>query len=107
MVVFSDNAGSGSQSVNLYGTGQPYLTSIAVTPVNPSISVGGAQQFVATGAYNDGSTGDVTSSVYWSSSNTSVASVNATGLATANGTGSSTINAMYNGVNGSTVLTAH
>ncbi len=35
------------------------LVSIAVTPVNPSISVGTPQQFAATGTYSDGSHQDV------------------------------------------------
>ena len=35
--------------------GGPTLQSIAVTPVNPSIMVGGQQQFTATGTYSDGS----------------------------------------------------
>ena len=34
----------------------PTLTSIAVTPANPTVTVGGTQQFTATGTYSDGTT---------------------------------------------------
>ena len=38
----------------------PTLTSIAVTPANPSISTGTTQQFTATGTYSDQSTQNIT-----------------------------------------------
>jgi hypothetical protein len=37
------------------------LTSIALTPVNPSIAVGGTQQFTATGTFSDQSKKDISS----------------------------------------------
>ncbi len=49
------------------------LQSIAVTPSSPSINQSQTQQFTATGTYSDGSTKDITTSVSWTSSNTSVA----------------------------------
>ncbi len=42
------------------------LTSITVAPANPNVAESGTLQFGATGTYNDGSTGNVTSSVTWS-----------------------------------------
>src|SRR5208282_2242969 len=45
------------------------LQSIAVTPANPSITLGNTEQFTATGTYSDGTTPNITSSVTWSSSN--------------------------------------
>jgi len=81
------------------------LSSIAVTPANPSIRKGMTQQFRATGGYSDGSTQNLTSSVVWSSSNTSVATISSTGLASSVGTGSSTIQAVSGSVTGSTTLT--
>jgi uncharacterized protein YjdB len=51
------------------------LVSIGVTPVDPSIAKGTTQQFTATGSYTDASTQDLTSTVTWSSSDTSVATV--------------------------------
>ncbi|HVU15368.1 MAG TPA: DUF4082 domain-containing protein [Candidatus Didemnitutus sp.] len=89
-------AGSGSGAT---------LSSIAVSPGSPSITVGGTQQFSATGTYSDSSTQDLSSQVSWSSSNTTVATINATGLGTGASGGISTISAAFNGVSGSATLT--
>ena len=59
------------------------LTSLAVNPVSDSLMPGATKQFTATGHYSDGSSKDVTSSVQWSSSDSSIASVSASGMATA------------------------
>jgi len=85
------------------------LVSIGVTPANPSIANGLTNQFIATGVYTDNSTQNITSSVAWTSSNTSVASVSnasgSQGLATGASPGSVTIIAATGGVSGSTGLT--
>ena len=85
------------------------LSSIAVSPQSPSIRFGATQQFMATGTYSDGSTQDVTSTVTWSSSATTVAvSSNrpgSAGLATSSGIGNSTITASVGSVSASTLLT--
>ena len=81
------------------------LDSITVTPANPSIPDGATQQFMAVGSYSDGSTQNLTNSVAWASSNTTVAIIDATGLVTAEGAGTSVIQAASAGVNGSTTLT--
>ena len=81
------------------------LTSIAVTPANPTILVGATQQFTATGTYSDGSTQNVTSQATWTSSSTAAATINASGLATAVSAGSTTIRAALNGVTGSSTAT--
>ena len=83
----------------------PSLASIAVTPVNPSISLGTTLAFAATGSYSDGSKQDLTSAVTWTSSTPAVASIGATGVATAAGLGSTTISATLDGISGSMVLT--
>ncbi len=59
------------------------LSSIAVTPATATLSAGATQQFVATGSFADGSTGDLTKTVTWTSSNASVLTINVNGLATA------------------------
>jgi len=69
------------------------LTTIAVTPANPTLTQGQTAQFTATGTYSDNSTSNISSIVAWGSSNGAVASVNATGLATGVGLGSVTISA--------------
>ncbi len=68
------------------------LLSIAVTPVDPQILVGGVIQLTATGTYSDGSTLDLSSLVTWSSSNTSKATV-INGLVSGVAVGTSSITA--------------
>ncbi len=83
----------------------PVLVSIAVTPANPSIAAGTQQQFTATGTYSDGSKQNLTASATWTSSATSIATINSAGLATAVAVGSTTIQATSGSINGSTGLT--
>ena len=85
--------------------GSPQLISIAVTPANPSIPRGASQQFTATGTYTDGSTANITNSVTWSSSNSTVANVTAAGSATGASSGTATITAVLGSITGSTALT--
>ena len=107
----SDNGGASPQTIALSGTGTSaaVLTSITVTPVNPSIAIGITQQFTATGNYSDGSTQNLTNSVTWTSANTSVATVQSTGtshpgLATGVATGTTNIQATYTTISGSTQI---
>jgi trimeric autotransporter adhesin len=85
------------------------LVSIAVIPANLSIANGTGQQFAATGTYTDNSTQPLTSSVTWSSSDTTVASVSnasgSNGLASSVGQGTTTITAALGTISGSTGLT--
>jgi YVTN family beta-propeller protein len=73
------------------------LVSIAITPISPSVTDGATQQFTATGTYTDHSTQNLTASVMWASSNTTIASVSnaagSNGLATAAGVGTTSISA--------------
>lgn len=84
--------------------GSPQLVSVSVTPVNPSISRGATVQFTATGNYSDGSTANITSSVAWSSSSASVATVGAGGIATGASPGSTAVTATSGTIAGSTTL---
>ncbi|HTY24784.1 MAG TPA: beta-propeller fold lactonase family protein [Desulfomonilaceae bacterium] len=89
------------------GTPEPpskTLSSIQVTPTSMSISVGSSLQFTATGSYSDGSTGDVSSAVTWSSSDTSEASINSAGKVIAVSIGRPKITATSGAVSGSTQL---
>jgi DNA-binding beta-propeller fold protein YncE len=85
------------------------LVSIALIPADPSIASGTGQQFAATGTYTDNSTHDVTASVTWKSSDTTVASISnasgSNGLATSTNQGAITITATLGTVVGSTGLT--
>jgi uncharacterized protein YjdB len=73
--------------------GPQTLTSMAVTPTNPSVPLNFQQQFVATGTFTDSSTQQLTTGVVWSSSDTTVATVDQNGLATSVGVGTATITA--------------
>ena len=73
------------------------LTSLTITPVNPSIANGTSVQLTATGIFSDGSTQNLTNSASWTSSSTSVATVNSTGLVTGASVGSATITAIQSG----------
>jgi hypothetical protein len=102
--------GGGNLDYCIYAAGSgapaPTLTSIAVTPANPTLVTGTSQPFTATGTYSDGSTLDITSQASWSSSLKSVATIASGGLATAVSVGTTTIAASLAGVTGSTTLTA-
>ena len=80
------------------------LTSITVYPATSGLAVGGTHYFTATGIYSDSSTKDITSSVTWSSSNQSTATVNAVGLVTATDVGSSSITATMGKTSGSSTI---
>lgn len=87
------------------GGGGATLSSIAVTPANPSIAVGTTQQFTATGTYSDGSTQDITASVTWISSDETKATIDASGLAMAVAAGATTITATSGSISRSATLT--
>ncbi len=81
-------------------TTTPVLVSIAVTPANPSISLGTTQQFTGTGTYTDGSTRDLTTQARWSSSSAKVATISKAGLVRAARAGRTTIKATVAEMNG-------
>ncbi|MBZ5660224.1 MAG: choice-of-anchor D domain-containing protein [Acidobacteriia bacterium] len=99
----------GSQTqLSVYGLlNPPALVSIAVTPANPSIAKGATQQFIATGTYSDSSTQVLTGFATWNSTNTAAATIVDGGLATGVAAGNTTIQATYNSITGSTVLTVN
>jgi uncharacterized protein YjdB len=85
------------------------LARIDLAPPDPSIAKGTSLQLVATGTFTDGTTQDLTSLATWSSLNTAVATVSnvsgQSGLVFGAGGGTTTVNAVYNGVTGSTTVT--
>ena len=85
--------------------GAATLSSIAVTPVTPTIANGTDQQFTATGTYSDATTADLTSLVTWASAIPAGATISAAGLAHAVGLGTSMISATLGLVGGNTLLT--
>jgi len=93
---------SGSDSVTV--NAEP-LSSIQVSPSNPTLAIGISQQFLAVGTYKDGTTGDITTSVTWSSTSPSSATVAASGVVTTVNQGTTSIVASSGAVSGSTLLT--
>jgi uncharacterized protein YjdB len=81
------------------------LSSIALTPVDPSIANGLTEQFTATGTYSDGTSVDISASMTWSSADTSVATVVSSGIASGIATGSSVITATSGAISATSVLT--
>jgi hypothetical protein len=80
------------------------LVSIAVTP-DPStnLGIGSHEQFTATGIYTDSSEANLTSSVTWNTSNSSVATISSGGLATGIDLGITNISANMSGIFSSNV----
>ena len=99
-VVVSNAAGSmTSGAATLTVSSSATLQSIAVSPASPTVGIGNAVQFTATGTYSDNSTKDITSSVTWASSNPSFATIVATtGLATGVAVGTTEITATLGNV---------
>jgi plastocyanin len=81
------------------------LQSIAVTPADPIVPVGGTEQFIAVGNFSDGSTQNLTNQVTWGSLTPSVATVSNMGLASSLSTGATAITASFGSLFGATVLT--
>jgi trimeric autotransporter adhesin len=83
------------------------LVSIAVTPAVPSLALGLNEQLTATGIFTDGSTQDLTSSVTWTSSATTVADISSglttSGLVTGHVVGSTNITATLGAVSSAPV----
>ena len=81
------------------------LSSIALTPVEPSIAKGITQQFTAIGTYSDGISVDITASSNWSSADTLVATMNTSGAAKGVSIGSSIITADFQAQSATSLLT--
>lgn len=100
------NGISSSTEVNITAA---VLNAINISPSNTQIGIGASIQFNATGSFSDGSTVNLTPSVFWSSSNTNIVNIsnstNNNGLATGLGLGSATIVATFNGFSVSTNIT--
>ena len=73
-----EGAVCGSTTVTVPGAVQ--LQTITVAPASASVAAGLTQPFTATGHFSDGTSGAV--SVNWTSSNTAIATINASGVAT-------------------------
>ncbi len=104
-VTVTATSGSVSGATTATVPAPPVLTGISVTPANPTVPKGTTRQFLATGAYSDGSSADLTASVTWSSSKAAVATIDSSGLLSAVHPGTTTVTATSGSVSGSTTAT--
>jgi len=91
----------------------PVLVTVLVTPAATAVDQGGTQQYSALGTYSDTSTRDLTGTVTWTSSDTTVATISnipgSQGVAHAVAAGAATITATdpTSGTAGTAVLTVN
>ena len=81
------------------------LSSITVSSSRLTIPLGATQQMIATGAYTDGSTHDLTNSVFWFSSSGKIVSISNSGVAGASAVGETVISATTSAISGDTTVT--
>jgi len=93
---------TGSTSVTVTA---PSISSISVTPDDMTLAIGVGQQYTASAIYSDGSIQDLATGVTWTSSNTSVATIDSNGLATTLAAGTTTITATVGTFTDSSVIT--
>jgi uncharacterized protein YjdB len=103
-VVITATSANGVISNNAFITVTPaILASLSITPLTASITVGGTQQFTASGTMTDG-TAATLGTVTWTSSAPAAATVDATGMATGVGAGSTNISASSSGITSNSVV---
>lgn len=84
------------------------LSSMLISPADPTIAKGTSIRFAAMGVYSDGTSADVTRQVTWEVTDlmgTRVASIDGTGLANGVSEGAATISADFMGLTAATTLT--
>lgn len=85
------------------------LTALELSPSQPTVPLGAAQPFTATGRFSDGSTQDLTTRATWTSSAAAVLTVSnavgTEGVATARTRGAATLTATVSSVQASTLVT--
>lgn len=82
------------------------ITSVKLTPANPTIAAGATQLFVLSATFAGGITNrEPANDVTWFSDNTSVATIDKTGLVTAIAMGTAHIEGNYHANNATTLLT--
>src|ERR1700678_4080569 len=78
------------------GQGQT-LSSISITPSQPTVVIGGTTQLTATATWSNSSTTNVSGSVSWSSSDPRMVNVSSAGVASGFATGNVAVTATYQG----------
>src|ERR1700741_4445351 len=111
MIALSSIIGTGCQFGKGHGGGggsNATLVSITITPASPSVFVGQTIQLSGYGTMSDGSQVPNNGQAAWTSSKTSVATIDpGSGIASGLKAGTTTISASYQGVAGQTTLTVN
>ena len=81
------------------------LVSLSVAPANSSIELGSTQLFIATGVFSDNSSTNISPQITWTTSDASMASIDANGLAAGTGVGTVVITASLGTISGSAAVT--
>ena len=82
----------------------PQLTSITVGPQNVNLQQGDTLQMTAVGNFDDGSTSTLSSGVFWSSTDDTIASITQSGNVTGVSSGTVTISASSGATTGTTTV---
>jgi len=82
----SASLGSFASSADLNVT-SANLLSVSIRPANPTVSLRGSQQLSALGTFDDGSSQDISTTVFWNSSDARLARVTSTGTLSGVGIG--------------------
>jgi len=101
--------GGGSSKSNSNSNGTPTLASITVYGKNAvtSVAAGSTLQLVAQGNYSDGTSKDISSSVTWSTSDSTVATASTAGLLTTIKSGSVIAKATQGSISGTMTVTVN
>lgn len=87
------------------GGATPGVVQIALTPAAPRIAMNTFVELVATGTFDDGTTGDISGEVTWSTSDASIATVDPDGTATGLAPGTARISATLGALSAEVELT--
>jgi trimeric autotransporter adhesin len=100
----SSSSPSSPSTSSTPATSTPTVSSVTVSGVPSSITTGQTAQLSATATLSNGTAQTVTGTCTWSSSNTVVATVNASGFLTASGAGDADIRCTYQSASGSATV---
>jgi Bacterial Ig-like domain (group 2)/Lactonase, 7-bladed beta-propeller len=82
------------------------VSSVKLTPANPTIAVGGTQQMILVETFVDGSTNhESPTNTSWSSTDTSVATISKAGIVTGVGAGTTTVHGSHKDNDATTMVT--
>lgn len=101
--VAASSRGIAAPAANL-AVNDAVLTGIVIDPPVLSAPLGASAKFTSTGLYSDGSSGNISGSVAWSSSNPAVATVDVSGIARTRAQGTATIKASASGIESNSAI---